>query len=219
MTSKALSKEQRRFLEAATLQYADHLDDARVWLEGRGLDLEFARSEGLGVVRDPLPGHEHLTGRLCIPYLTDYGPVNMTFRCMQSHNCKEIPDHHKYLYPAGLKTNLYGVQSIDAAEDWLVMTEGEIDRLTWVQVGVPAVGVPGTDKWEKHWASIIEDFSTLYLIQDGDSAGRTLYKRVTYEVDQGRTQVIRVRMPDGEDTNSMYVKSGADYLMERIGKQ
>lgn len=218
MTSKALSKEQRRLLETATLRYANHLDEAEVWLEGRGLDLEFARSEGLGVVRDPLQGHEHLQGRLCIPYLTDFGPVNMTFRCMGDHDCKVIPDHSKYMFPKGLKTNLYGVQSIDMADEWIVMTEGEIDRLTWVQMGVPAIGVSGAEKWQKHWANVIEDFSVLYFIQDGDTAGRKLYEHVSYAVDQSKTQIIRVRMPDGEDTNSMYIKRGKDYLMERIGK-
>lgn len=205
-------------LETATLRYARHLDEAEAWLGTRGLDLEFARSEGLGVVRDPLQGHEHLKGRLCVPYLTDFGPVNMTFRCMEPHSCKEIPDHSKYMFPKGLKTNLYGVQSIDAADEWIVMTEGEIDRLTWVQLGVPALGVSGAKKWQPHWANVIEDFSTLYFIEDGDRDGRELFEKVSYEVDQAKTQVIRVRMPDGEDTNSMYIKRGRDYLMERIGK-
>lgn len=214
----ALSKEQRRLLETATLQYARHLDVAEEWLAGRGLDLEFARSEGLGVVTEPLDGHGHLRGRLAIPYLTDYGPVNITFRCMQNHICKEIPDHSKYAFLSGFKTNMYGVQSIDQAEDWIVMTEGEIDRLTWVQLGVPALGISGAKKWQDHWPLILEDFSTVYFVQDGDADGKLLYEKVSYKVDQAKTQVIRIKMPDGEDTNSMYLKRGKGYLMERLGK-
>lgn len=214
----ALSREQRRLLEKATLRYAESLDDAGAWLEGRGLDLEFARSEGLGVVNDPLDGHGHLRGRLAIPYLTDYGPVNITFRCTQSHNCKEIPNHEKYMFLSGFKTNMYGVQSIDEAEDWIVMTEGEIDRLTWVQIGVPALGISGAKKWQDHWPLILEDFSTIYFVQDGDADGKLLYEKVAYRVDQAKTRVIRIKMPDGEDTNSMYLKRGKEYLMERLGK-
>ena len=210
----ALSKEQRRYLERATLTYAENLDDATGWLAGRGLDLEAARSRGLGVVRDPLPGHENMAGRLAIPYLTDVGPVNMNFRCIQDHNCKEVPHHKKYLKRKGSPTNLYGVQSASWAEEWIVVTEGEIDALIWQQIGVPAIGVPGAEMWQPHWVNVFEDFSRVYLAEDGDDAGKDLWIAMS----ENLTNVIRMRMPDGEDTNSMFLKSGEQYLLDRIKK-
>lgn len=210
----ALSKEQKKFLERATLQYAPHLDDAAEWLEGRGLDLEFARSRGLGVVRGALPGHERMEGYLCIPYLTDVGPVNLSFRCLQNHNCKETPNHSKYLKRKASPANLYGVQSADWAEEWIVVTEGEIDALIWQQIGVPAIGVPGAENWKEHWVNVFEDFSRVHLAEDGDDAGKNLWVTMS----ENLTNVIRMRMPDGEDTNSMYLKAGKDYLLGRIKK-
>lgn len=214
----ALSKEQRTYLERATLQYAESLDDAAGWLAGRGIEMEFARSVGLGVVRDPLPGHEGAVGRLAIPYLTDAGPVNLNFRCIQNHNCKEVPHHSKYWRRKGSGVNLYGVQSASWAEDWIVVTEGEVDALTWQQIGVPALGVPGAENWKAHWGNVLEDFSRVYLAEDGDDAGKDLWIAMSEHIDQGNTLVVRMRMPDGEDTNSMYLKAGKDYLLGRIKK-
>lgn len=209
-----LSKEQRRFLERATLQYAENLDVAAEWLAGRGLDLEFARSNALGVVHNPLPGHEHLDGRLAIPYLTDAGPVAITFRCIQDHECKEIPKHKKILKTKGSEVRLYGVQSADWADEWIVVTEGEIDALTYHQIGVPALGVPGAENWEAHWANVLEDFSRVYIAEDGDDAGKDLWLNAS----ENLSNAIRMRMPDGEDVNSMYVRLGEEYLLGRIKK-
>ncbi len=213
-----LSKEQRQYLERAWETYSPHLGVAEGWLAGRGLSLEFAASRGLGVVVNPLPGHERAEGYLAIPYLTKAGPVNFQFRCIQDHNCKEIPGHAKYERRKGSGVNLYGVQSLAWAEDWIVVTEGEIDALTWQQIGVPALAVPGAESWKEHWANLLEDFSRVYLAEDGDNAGKDLWIAMSEHIDQSNTMVVRMRMPDGEDSNSMYLKRGKDYLIGRIKK-
>lgn len=206
-----LSAEQRQLLERATLTYADHLGEAAGWLAARGIDLDHASSIGLGVVRDPLPGHEHLAGRLSIPYLTNAGPVNITFRCT---TCTKCDGHPKYMLQSGLPTSLYGVQTLDHATDWVVVAEGEIDAIIWTQIGVPAVGVSGAAKWQPHWTNVFEDFSRVYLAEDGDEAGKKLWEKLSSEV----PNAIRMRMPDGEDTNSAFLKWGAEYLIGRIRK-
>lgn len=210
-----LSKEQRKYLERATLTYAENLDDAAEWLAGRGIEMEFARSRGLGAVREPVPGHERMRGRLAIPYLTDAGPVSMVFRCMQNHNCKEVTGfHEKYDKRKGTETRLYGVQSEAWADDWIVITEGEIDAMTWQQIGIPAFGVSGAKTWLAHWDNVLLDFSRVYVVTDGDSAGQSLWDSASENLDN----VIRVEMPPGEDSNSMFLKEGKDYLIGRIKK-
>lgn len=213
-----LSAEQRRYLERAWETYAPNLGDAAGWLEGRGLDLEFAESRGLGVVRGALPGHEPAEGYLAIPYLTDAGPVTFEFRCIQDHNCKEIPNHSKYWRRRGSEVRLYGVQEVARATDWIVATEGAIDALTWQMLGVPAIGIPGAENWQQHWANVLEDFSVVHLAEDGDTAGGDLWRAMSDHVDQSNTLVVRMRMPDGEDSNSAYIKFGRDYLLGRIKK-
>lgn len=208
------SKEQRRSLERVTLAAARHLDVAAGWLADRGLDLEHARSSGLGVLTEEIPGFEHLRGRLAIPYLTDAGPVNLNFRCLQDHNCKEESNHSKYMKPKGLGSNLYGVQSVAWADEWIILTEGELDALTWQQIGVPALGAPGAKNFQSHWVNVLEDFSRVYVVSEGDKAGEEFWGLVSSQV----TNTVKVKLPDGEDSNSLFVKGGRDALINRIKK-
>lgn len=212
-----LSSERRRLLAQATLAYQNHLAGAGEWLASRGIDLEFARSAGLGVVNSDFAPHYHMRGRLAIPYLTNAGPIGLVARCIEDHNCKTVPDHAKMAKPSGQGNLLYGVQSVAWADDWIVVTEGEIDALTWHQIGIPALSVPGAKNWKPHWNLIFQDFSRVYLAEDGDAAGELLWERMGHEL-KDSVQMIRVKMPDGEDTNSMYVKQGKDYLLGRIKK-
>jgi hypothetical protein len=205
-----LSVVQKKLLARAQETYANHLTEAEEYLADRGIDPAAALSAGLGVVRDPLPGHERLVGRLAIPYMTGAGPVNMNFRCMQNHKCKDV-GHGKYQHWAGLSSNLYNVQALDSAGTAIALAEGEIDALSSTLAGIPCVGVPGATKWEDHWNLIFEDFTRVYVWQEGDDAGRKFADRVVLE-----TNAIRVELPTGEDVNSIWAASGAEALRARI---
>ncbi|HWV44570.1 MAG TPA: toprim domain-containing protein [Nitrospira sp.] len=207
-----LSVVQRRSLERALTTYQKYLDEALGYLEGRGIDQAAALSAGLGVVRDPLPGHDHVIGRLAIPYLTPSGPVNYNFRCMKPHSCKEA-GHSKYVMWSGLQVNLYNVLALESAGQAIAVAEGEIDALSSTLAGIPCVGVSGATKWQDHWNNIFEDFSSIYVWQEGDEAGKKFGDRVVSEVG-----AIRVVLPDREDVNSIWVASGAEALRARVRK-
>ena len=205
-----LSEEQRNLLNEAMARYSEHLDEALPYLKGRGISEATARTRGLGIVRDPVVGHENRVGRLAIPYVTQSGVVNMTFRCIQDHECKFL-NHGKYLELAGAGTNLYGVNDIVEKNSLdICITEGEIDAIVLSEeVGIPAVGISGKDKWLPWWKQIFSDFRRVYVFKDGDEAGDKLAEKVQKEM--GMKAVI-CRMPDGEDVNSAYLEYGADYL-------
>lgn len=209
-----LSAVQRRSLERALHSYTANVDKALPYLAERGIDKARALSEGLGVVVDPIPGHEHLRGRLCIPYLTAHGPVNMNFRCIQGHDCKDF-GHQKYMMLSGYATNLYHVKSIDAAGEFICLAEGEIDTISANAAGLPTVGVSGAKKWEEWWTDIFMDFTRVYVFEDGDKAGSEFGSSVISMLPNDMT-VIRVPMPNKEDVNSMWVKEGSQYLRDRI---
>lgn len=209
----ALSTALRRSLEKATTQYMANVDLAVEYLAGRGIDRAAAASAALGVVVDPLPGHENRVGRLAIPYLTDAGPVNMTFRCIEKHDCKSIRGHKKYLTWSKLEPNLYHVQSLQAAGDWIAVAEGEIDALTLNLCGIPAVGISGVDKWQDFWPLIFDDFLRVYLFEDGDEAGKKLGERMSSEIN---APVVRLKMADDMDVNSTFVAQGPEALRGMI---
>lgn len=213
MTSKALSPATKRSLERATETYASNVALALPYLEGRGIDKASALAAGLGVVTDPLPGHEYLTGRLSIPYITDAGTVNMTFRCIKDHDCKTESKHQKYMLWPKLQSNLYHARSLVAAGEWIAVAEGEIDALTLNIAGIPAVGISGVDKWQDFWPLIFDDFTRIYFFEDGDDAGKKLGDRMLSDIS---SPVIRVKMPRGEDVNSLYVKQGREALVRMV---
>lgn len=207
-----LSLLQRKLLERATQTYGSHVEEAESYLAGRGISLEAARSAGLGVVRNPLPGQEFLTGRLAIPYLTKAGPVNMAFRCLKDHSCKES-GCSKYMRWSGLGDTLYNVNAIFEAGQAIAISEGEIDALSSTLAGIPCVGIPGSTKWEEHWNLVFEDFERVYAWQEGDAAGEKFAKRMALELN-----AIRVVLPPGEDVNSLWAAHGAEALRARIRK-
>lgn len=204
--------EQRALLKRATEEYGRNLTLALEYLEGRGIDREAASSAALGVVVDPLPGQEYLTGRLAIPYMTPSGPVNMNFRCIKSHDCKTA-GHQKYMTWEGLGANLYNVIALEEANASIAVAEGELDALSSSLAGIPCVGISGAEKWKPHWKNVFEDFSRVYVWQEGDEAGKRFAKKVSMELN-----AIRVQLPGKEDVNSLWVSEGAEGLRARIRK-
>lgn len=221
----APSAEQLRLLNDTASQYAEHLEDAAEWLAGRGIEMEHAAYEGLGVVRNPPSVHQSYEGRLSIPYITKYGVVSMSFRCLKDHNCKATEIYKKadgtpvyckkYMKMAKQESTLYGVRSFTDAVDWIGVTEGELDSLILRQIGIPAVAIPGSTNWQNHWANVFEDLSRVYMFADADLAGEGLYDRLR---DKLNVPVIKVRLPKGEDVNSTFQKYGAQAILDRIKK-
>jgi DNA primase len=212
---RALTVEQRRLFERAASQYQSDLavdTYAQEYLLSRGIGPSVAAGFRLGSVRNPVPGDERFAGRLAIPYLTRAGVVNFTFRCMARHDCKQQGEHHrKYLRPEGVDTNLFNVGALGADEDYLCIAEGEIDTITLTMAGLPAIGVPGVANWKDHFNRCLDDFSALYLFADGDDAGYKLGKFLIKEV-----RVVVIRMPDGQDVNSIYQGEGPDGIRKRL---
>lgn len=212
---KALPNELKQsFAQAATQYQSDLLADtyAQAYLARRGISRDVAVGFRLGSVRHPIPGDERFTGRLAIPYVTDEGVVNFTFRCMEQHDCKRQGEwHRKYLRPENVNTNLYNVPDLDTDEDFLCIAEGEIDAMTLSACGLPAVGVPGVANWKNHFNLLLEDFTHLYLFADGDESGYKLGKFLAKEV-----RVHVVKMDPGQDVNGIYVSEGISGIHQRF---
>ena len=201
-----LSNSQRQFLLQATQRYASKIELAKNYLEGRSLSVEEASIFHLGVVDEPLPGHEPYKGRLAIPYITPSGVVDIRFRGMNG----EDP---KYLGLIGSKTTMFNTQACFVADKYICVTEGEFDCIMMtVKTIHPTIGIPGANNWKPHYAKILDDFDTVIVLADGDAAGLEFGKKISREL--GNVNIIS--MPDGEDVNSMIIKKGSDWIHERI---
>jgi hypothetical protein len=213
LSTGLLSSEQRKLLDLATERYAGQLDLALPYLETRGIDRASALTRGLGVVTDPVVGHQAFMGRMSIPYITQAGTVNMTFRCIKDHDCKTVPGHKKYLKPKGLETTLYGVADMFKDTLDICLAEGELDAIVLSElVGLPSIGNPGSENWKPWWTDLLRDFRRVFVYCDGDESGRDMGERVQKELDS--MAVVLIHLPDGEDVNSLYLKKGAQHLRE-----
>lgn len=200
-----LSNEQRRLLEESARTYNSDLYKAIDYLDERGLSVEFADSELLGYVDEPLPGQEMFRGRLSIPYVTRAGVVNLKFRRIGEG---ESP---KYLNLSGFETNLYHVESFFTSEKFICVTEGEVDALSLVQAALPAVGVPGVSSWKSYYRRCFEDFPVIFGFCDGDQPGHDFGNFLAKEI-----KARPIHMPPGEDVNSMLIKEGPEWLKAKV---
>lgn len=200
-----LSAERLSFLEQATARYEKSVDLAKEFSQARGLLHATARLHRLGVVADPMVGHEQYQGRLCLPYLLHDGSVvQLRYRCLGLHDCK-VEGHPKYLTEPGDDVRLYNTPALFTAGDEIHVTEGELDAVTLSQCGQSAVGMPGTQTVQAHHLRLLAGFSRIYVWGDGDDAGREFAARVR----KTHRRATAVRLPQGEDVTSMFVKGGA----------
>ena len=203
-----LSNSQRQFLLQATQEYAQHIHQAEDYLATRNLSVEEAKKFHLGVVDNPLPGHEGYKGKLVIPYTTPSGVVDLRFRSIHG----EDP---KYIGLPGAKTTMFNAQAVLNSAGYICVTEGEIDCITTVvKTGHPAVGVPGANNWKPYYSKILDDFDTVIVLADGDSPGLEFGKKISREL--GNVNIVQ--MPEGHDVNSIVLQEGAGWLDERIRK-
>jgi DNA primase len=204
-----LNNSQRSFLLQATQKYAAEIERAADYLSSRQLSVEEANIFHLGVVVDPLPGHEPYKGRLAIPYITPSGVVDIRFRDLTgTHDAK-------YMGLVGAETTMFNTQAVFAADDYICVTEGEFDAILMsTKTRHPTVGIPGANNWKKHYAKILDDFDTVIVLADGDAPGLEFGKKISREL--GNVNIIS--MPDGEDVNSIIIKEGSDWIDERIRK-
>lgn len=210
------SESQKKRLGALADRYHESLTQETLsYLESRGIDQDAVAGFRLGEVRDPDPTHEQFVGRLSIPFITPTGVVAMRFRCLEDHNCKEqVPKHGKYEGISGAATKLYNVSALHTAMGTVGICEGELDALIASISGMASVGVPGTQGFKQHWYRLFDDFETVYVLGDGDSAGRKFATEVSANIRGARA----LPMPAGHDVSSYVLEFGAEAFQKLLSE-
>ena len=161
----------------------------------------------LGYVTGDNPGDNDYATRLSIPYLTPAGPVDVRYRAIGDAT-------PKYLSRPGAGTRMYNVKDLLIESPVLYVCEGELDTITASALcGLPTVGVPGANNWQKHFKLLMSDYLKVVVLCDGDEAGRQFGKTVCKEVDSA----VAVAMPAGMDVNDVYVNGGREAVLEQVG--
>lgn len=201
----------REFLEQASKRYAQALPKSPAAVEymaSRGLS-EMVQRFRLGVVSDPLPGHEQYLGMLAIPYLTP----SMSVTTIRYRNLTTVGP--KYLSPTGDIPRIYNTEALERATGAIVITEGELDAISAEVAGFPAVGLPGAQSWRPAWRRLFEQYDIVMILQDDDDAGKEFAFKIQSELENARTIVMR-----RGDVNDFLVKNGPAELRKLVtGKE
>jgi hypothetical protein len=103
--------------------------------------------------------------------------------------------------PAGAPSILFGKQAIPPGMTRITITEGEIDAMSMMQFGFPAVSVPngaGSMKWiDEEW-DWLQQFERINLVFDSDRAGQAKLEEVVRRLGIERCVMVDLPLKDGE---------------------
>jgi hypothetical protein len=126
--------------------------------------------------------------------------------------------------PKGGKNILFGMEAPAVVEAWkaggeLVITEGEIDAITWAQFGMAAVSVPCGAK-STAWIDVcwdwLQKFSKIHLSFDEDAAGRGKVAEIVTRLGMARTDIIRLPYRKDQQYESARHKDANECLQNGI---
>ena len=138
-----------------------------------------------------------ITGRL----------INLKLRHPDGSSNRFTYPTYRYPIPAGL----WRLPEWSDA-DTIYLCEGETDMVTMWHADLPALGIPGAEKWRAEWWLYTLSFERVVLIPDADDAGAGLAQKLAETCpDSLRERVHVLRLPDGvKDANELWQQLDAD---------
>lgn len=124
--------------------------------------------------------------------------------------------------PRGVELLPFGLETLPLGSRAVIMAEGESDALALreayaegvrtsegIALGtMPVLALPGARSWKPCWAKYLEPFPVVYVIPDGDAAGRAMAAKIRADVPRARI----VQLPEGEDARALLQRKGARAL-------
>jgi hypothetical protein len=204
-----LTDSQRELLQEATGRYqASMTARAEDWLAARGLGEGTVFTARIGVVDDPLPGHEPYRGWLAIPYIADGHPVSLRFRCLRDH---DHSGHGKYMSLPDEAVRIYQATPAREISTVVHIAEGELDALVLAQAGLPAVGVPGAHSWRPRHTRLLSGCPEIRSWGDPDKAGIEFNTHICKQLRQAKP--VRLDPAIGDVTET-FLRGGTEALYE-----
>jgi twinkle protein len=148
---------------------------------------------------------------IVFPFEHPDGTLAMAKRRDSVDGAKPVP------MDSGCEPILFGWQAIPANARTVVITEGEIDALSWAAYGHRALSVPfgggggGKQKWIENDFDRLDRFERIYLALDMDGPGDEAAAEIASRL--GHHRCLRVRMPR-KDANQCLVEGVPQSAMD-----
>jgi twinkle protein len=194
-------------------------DKAIEWFSTRGISnqtlLRYRVSEG----ETYIPQVDKTRNAIHFNYYNTKGElVNIKYRDAQKN----------FKLFSGAQLAPYGMDvAFDSIDDYLIITEGEIDSLSWYEAGIPsnvsvpngAPSVPKTGEynpkleWLDEWWQFFDSVERIYLALDNDRPGQLLRDELARRI--GKEKCYIVKYPDGcKDANDVLIQYGGAVLVD-----
>jgi twinkle protein len=200
-------REEKTYVRPVFNNRTELSDGLTKWFQGRGISqqtlLEMKITEGPEFM--PQTSKEENTCQF--NYFEDGKLINTKFRDARK-NFKMVKDAELVFY------NLDGIKD----SDWCIITEGEIDALSWVEAGIKeVVSVPnGASKGNQRLDYLDNcyeyflDKTKIYLATDNDEPGKILRDELSRRL--GIEKCFWLDFGNCKDSNEYLVSYGADKL-------
>lgn len=179
------------------------------WFAGRGISKAVVERNRITVGKVYMPQIEKETEVIQFPFYRDGEVVNIKSRDGKKNFRQE----------SGAERIFYGMD--DVTEDWCIIVEGEIDKLSCEEAGyVNTISVPDgapspkakdyTSKFNflENCEEFLSRMSRIVLAVDSDEAGKTLEEELARRL--GRERCYRVQWSEGcKDANEVLLNHGA----------
>jgi len=137
--------------------------------------------------------------------------------------CKAFHYARSWYEPSGIDLIPFGVERLPvsawiAERSALLVTEGESDAFAAREAFVEGdskilawyvVALPGSGTWRRSWAEYVKAFTVVYLLGDGDDAGRRMNEAVWKDLPWARP----VWLPEGRDVRAILQAGGREALL------
>lgn len=116
-------------------------------------------------------------------------------------------DSPKMLVPQGSRAELYGWEHLRASPSWIVICEGEFDRLVLEARGfIAATSTGGAGVFRREWAETLAQVPAVFICFDRDEAGREGSRMVARMIPKARIVELPPAVGDGGDITDYFVR-------------
>lgn len=188
------------------LPFELRVDHAHEYGLGRGLTIETLKLFGAGLCISK----GMFAGRFIIPLHNAVGKlVGYAGRSLDDSEPKYLfPSRDKGFYKSLLLFNLHRVAP---AAKQIILIEGFFTTMFLWQTGLAALGLLGSSLSKEQAAMIVDRFTSVLLLFDGDDAGRTASDDCLVRLGR-RLWVKALALPDGQQPDDL----AADALLELV---
>ena len=159
-------------------------------------------------------GHEHFTGSIIIPVITERGEVTEIYGRKINDNLREGTPYHLYL--PGPHRGVWNVQALQASKE-IILTESLIDALTFWCAGYRNVTASyGVEGFTADHLKAFKEHNTerVLIAYDRDAAGEAAAEKLSKQLMAEGLDGYRIHFPKGMDANeyALQVKPAAKSL-------